>query len=66
MANGLQWPGCGLLQVVPATQALDAALRVHDPLLTGIEGMAIAADLHTHGGLGGAGVEHVATRARDN
>ena len=53
--------GQGLLQVIAAAHPLDAALGVHDPLLTRVEGVAFAAHFYAQGGLGGAGVEYVAT-----
>jgi len=52
-----------LSQIVAALHALDAALGVNNPLLTGVEGVAFAAHLYTESGPGGSGVKHVATGA---
>ena len=53
--------GEGLLQVIAAAHPLDAALGVHNPLLARVEGVAFAAHFYAQRGLGGAGVEYVAT-----
>ena len=55
--------GEGLLKVVTATHPLDAALSVHNPLLTRVEGVTLAAHFDAERGLGRACVEHVATGA---
>ena len=53
--------GNGLLQIIAAAHPLDAALGVHNPLLTRVEGVAFATHLYAQRGLGGPGVEYVAT-----
>ena len=52
-----------LLHVVATAHSFYATLAVYDTLFAGVEGMALAAQLHAHGGLGGSGVKHVAARA---
>jgi len=39
--------GKGLLHVIASAHALDAALGVHNPLLSGVERVAVAANLNT-------------------
>ncbi len=51
----------GLGQVVPAPHSFDASLGIDHSLLTGIEGVALTAYLYPQRGLGGAGLEDVAT-----
>ncbi len=52
-----------LIQAVTPLQSLDTALGINHPLFAGVEGVALAAQLHPHGGLGGARMEHVAAGA---
>ena len=52
-----------LIQAVTPLQTLDPALGVNHALFAGIKGVALAAQLHAHGGLSGPGVKHVATGA---
>lgn len=53
----------GLLQVESPAQSLYAALGIYNALLPRVKGVAFAADLHAHGGLGRAGVENVTAGA---
>ena len=53
----------GLLKVITAPEPFDAALGIDYPLLTGIKRVTIAAHFYPHSGLGGPGVEHIATGA---
>src|SRR3954464_5765651 len=57
--------GSALAPAVPALELLDAAARVHQLLLAGVEGVALAAQLDTEVGLRRPGGERVATRALD-
>ncbi len=51
------------MQVVAPPHPFDTALGVNHALFAGVKGVALAAQLHAHGGLGGAGMEHVAAGA---
>lgn len=55
-----------LLEVVAPAQALDATLSVHYPLLSGIERMALAANLDPKSRFRCPGFKHVPARASDS
>src|SRR3954453_5760944 len=60
--TGLVRSGAGLALGCAPLEALDAATRIDDPLLAGVERMAVRADLDVDLGLGRARRELVATR----
>src|SRR3954452_1279836 len=57
--------GCALAPAVPTLELLDATARVHQLLLAGVEGVALAAELDAQVGLRRAGGERVPARALD-
>ena len=55
-----------LLEVISPAHALDAPLRVHYPLLSGVERMAFAANFYPKSRFGGPGFKHVSARTGDS
>ena len=54
-----------LLKTETLLEAIDAAAAVHHLLLTGVEGMALGANLHADVLLGGTSLDHVTASAAD-
>ena len=52
-----------LIQAVTPFQSFDPALGINHALFSGVEGVALAAQLHAHGGLGRSRMEHIAAGA---
>jgi hypothetical protein len=53
-----------LLHIVSPPHSFNTALAVHYALLSGVEGVTLAAHFNTKGGLGGPGLEDIAAGAR--
>lgn len=50
-------------KIIASAHAFDSTLSIYDSLLAGVEGMTLATDLNTYGGLGPTCIKHVAARA---